>query len=550
MNFQNSKRIMCCLLAALILFTTVAKPIEVSATGMGTAAAVAIGVSAYIGVAGVLAGLGIGYKEGSDDYLDLVSRITEAIPTEFISLAADTYGMLNGVKYNDVAYIPQEFVEWVLDFVNSPANRIIQNVASGFSVDEDYIKYHDSMVAAELEQYAACIDAAKWCIRVATGDSSKYSYIWGSGKVTYSEDKGHAIEGPFVCYNNSNESLGILSDQTHKTGTTYLNTFFPSGVTGYSKRSMVTGTLFNVALGTIGNVFSDDVYSTWRSNSLVASVGGVVATLLPTVLGGTVVKTGSVAQTVAQAGAVADTAVIAPGKDSVDIVDAPDVAADLAGILAVIQAILAVLNRIWEAISTGVINAISAAVTGIVSAIETGVNFLATVISGIGSLVQTVVGTLADILAAVLSIAQSVAVAIAAVFIPSPGYFDAKVEALKGAFPFFNSAMDTASQLKNFLINLGSTPPIIYIDLAAGSGWYPMGGRTVFVDLTWYSAYKPTMDAVISAFLWLWFAWRLVLSLPGIIQGTSGFWGHPIAMSGGYLPSHGTVNETGLTIRK
>ena len=193
----------------------------------------------------------------------------------------------------------------------------------------------------------------------------------------------------------------------------------------------------------------------------------------------------------------------------------------------------------------------SAAVTGIVSAIETGVNFLATVISGIGSLVQTVVGTLADILAAVLSIAQSVAVAIAAVFIPSPGYFDAKVEALKGAFPFFNSAMDTAFQLKNFLINLGSTPPIIYIDLAAGSGWYPMGGRTVFVDLTWYSAYKPTMDAVISAFLWLWFTWRLVLSLPGIIQGTSGFWGQPIAMNpNGYIPSRGTVNETGLTIRK
>lgn len=45
------------------------------------------------------------------------------------------------------------------------------------------------------------------------------------------------------------------------------------------------------------------------------------------------------------------------------------------------------------------------------------------------------------------------------------------------------------------------------------------------MDLTWYAEYKGTVDGILSAFILLWFVWRVFLSLPGIIAGTSGFWG-------------------------
>jgi len=106
-------------------------------------------------------------------------------------------------------------------------------------------------------------------------------------------------------------------------------------------------------------------------------------------------------------------------------------------------------------------------------------------------------------------------------FVPKDGYFDEKIEILKAKFPLLNSVLTLADLLKAFFLGLGATPPIIYIDLGAGSGWHYMGGRTIFVDFSWYAQYKPTMDAILSAFLWLWFAWRLLLRMPGIIQGAS-----------------------------
>ena len=112
-------------------------------------------------------------------------------------------------------------------------------------------------------------------------------------------------------------------------------------------------------------------------------------------------------------------------------------------------------------------------------------------------------------------------------FVPSPDYIPNKVNALHEKFPYLDTFNELGTSLKDFLIGLGVSPPIIYIDLGAARNSYIWGGRQIFIDLTWYAEYKPTMDFIISAFLWLWFAFRLWQSLPGILQGTSGMWGSP-----------------------
>ena len=114
-----------------------------------------------------------------------------------------------------------------------------------------------------------------------------------------------------------------------------------------------------------------------------------------------------------------------------------------------------------------------------------------------------------------------IVMALAAVFVPAAGYWDAKVAALQARFPLFNSILITGKGFNGFFSGLGTRPPIIYIDLGSSTSW-AMGGRTIFLDLTWYSKYKPTMDTVIAGFLWLLFAWRFFLRLPGLLRGEVG----------------------------
>lgn len=110
-------------------------------------------------------------------------------------------------------------------------------------------------------------------------------------------------------------------------------------------------------------------------------------------------------------------------------------------------------------------------------------------------------------------------------FAPAPDFIANKVESLKAKYPYLDTFLGLGTNLKGFFMNLGTKPPIIYIDLGSATGSYLFGGKTVFVDLTWYSQYKGLMDSIIGAFIWLWLAWRVFLSIPGIIQGEAGTWG-------------------------
>lgn len=123
------------------------------------------------------------------------------------------------------------------------------------------------------------------------------------------------------------------------------------------------------------------------------------------------------------------------------------------------------------------------------------------------------------------TITDAIAVALAAAFIPAAGYWDAKLAACMAAFPFFDSIITTGRSLGSFFSGLGSKPPIIYIDLQ-NSNSFVLGGRQIFMDLSWYSQYKPTVDTILSAFLWLIVLWRLFLALPGILRGAAGLAGN------------------------
>ena len=111
---------------------------------------------------------------------------------------------------------------------------------------------------------------------------------------------------------------------------------------------------------------------------------------------------------------------------------------------------------------------------------------------------------------------------IRAIFVPSEDFLTAKVEALCVEFAFADAIVGTGEAIRLGLAGITTEPPVIYIDLGAFRGSYELGGRVAFIDMNWYSEYKPTVDALISAFLWICFCWRMLIHLPGILSGASG----------------------------
>lgn len=137
----------------------------------------------------------------------------------------------------------------------------------------------------------------------------------------------------------------------------------------------------------------------------------------------------------------------------------------------------------------------------------------------LGTLIESIPGIITDKMA---EIGAQTKAAIEALVVPDEDYLTDKVNALCEEFAFADSIVKTAKELKVGLAGVTTEPPVIYINLGATRGSYDIGGVVPFIDMRWYAEYKPTADALISAFLWICFIWRMLIHLPGIISGASG----------------------------
>lgn len=156
-------------------------------------------------------------------------------------------------------------------------------------------------------------------------------------------------------------------------------------------------------------------------------------------------------------------------------------------------------------------------------------------VTGAGSTTEPVAGSFADttvksflasltdtLAAPFAALAEAIIAGVQAIFVPTTDFVTAKVDALCANYGFADSIMQTGLALKSGLSGVTTEPPVIYIHLENTEGSYNIGGTVAFLDLTWYAKYKPTVDTLISAFLWICFIWRLIIVLPDIISGASG----------------------------
>ncbi len=112
---------------------------------------------------------------------------------------------------------------------------------------------------------------------------------------------------------------------------------------------------------------------------------------------------------------------------------------------------------------------------------------------------------------------------IKSLFLPSDGYFEEKIGALRERFSFFESIVDTVQVFKNFFENNDFTePPVVTVNLNNADSGTDYGLNAKALDMAWYEPYKPSVDAILSSMLWVVFIWNVFRDLPGIISGASG----------------------------
>lgn len=103
-------------------------------------------------------------------------------------------------------------------------------------------------------------------------------------------------------------------------------------------------------------------------------------------------------------------------------------------------------------------------------------------------------------------------------FVPSEDSINNLVDTVKEKFRFVDTIKNTITTIQDMFEGTESLP-VIKITLPENK-WF--NGQVVVMDLSWYAPYKTYGDTIISAFIYIFFIWRIYISLASIISGTGG----------------------------
>ena len=150
---------------------------------------------------------------------------------------------------------------------------------------------------------------------------------------------------------------------------------------------------------------------------------------------------------------------------------------------------------------------------------ETVKGIPAAIAEKIGAFFITLWGWLQNIIDAITALPAAIAEKIGALFKPDEALLTEITDAFKGKFGFFSTLKQFGNDL--FGMTPETEPPVIWIHLenAESKYGYNYGGKEVALDLAWYQKYKPSVDGIVSGFMWLGYLWMLFTKAPDILNG-------------------------------
>lgn len=111
-------------------------------------------------------------------------------------------------------------------------------------------------------------------------------------------------------------------------------------------------------------------------------------------------------------------------------------------------------------------------------------------------------------------------------FVPDEANIDGISNSVKSKFVFIDNIKQSVNALNDTITNLEGSPRLT---MNLGATKYTPEQRVVVLDLSWYAPFKPYGDLVLTGFIYLFFLWRLFISIPSIISGVGG------AIQGDYM---------------
>ena len=619
-NFQIMKRLLCCLLAVLILCGVCLKPMAADAAAIAAGAAAIGGVEFATVCAGILASLGVCYGLSTIDYENLVDRISDVIPTEYI-MSKPKYDIdfTNVISYNDTTYVPKSLVECVQQYLYAPSDGTTSVLTPTYSPSGDFGTMLQKARLQDTNGILTSIDDYSYCYELSTSIGSRDLFFTNEPMETrfLYGSWGYSTNGPsiHVCQYSDDIEDGFIriSYDDYAYSTNYVD-----GVTLSLNladvSSVASSNAYDLVIGNLAPDLDDEDYASWsaRQKLFVVKPSGdgdgdsgndneqkvwyVPVRLLEKFLE-CAGQTQSDAQSGSNSTADLDTSLVpdasaepamkpSPGIDaSGDVVpaelDGTETGGSTLGWLSLIyKALINVmynilnffefvraipahiqtlfewiwehLNSAFETLKTAIQTSFEWIWEHLNTAFETLKTTIQTSFEWIWEHLNTAFETLkttiqtsfewlwqklgaffADVsgfldnfwsmsLQALRSLGDYILNGIKSIFVPSEDFITEKLEAVKANFPFVSSIIDTGKAIGLAFTGFYTEPPIIYAELHNATGSYYYGDRAVILDLRWYSEYKPTVDVLISAFLWAVFCWRTFIKIPGIISGMPG----------------------------
>lgn len=137
----------------------------------------------------------------------------------------------------------------------------------------------------------------------------------------------------------------------------------------------------------------------------------------------------------------------------------------------------------------------------------------------IGAFFTTLWGWLQNIIDAITALPAAIAEKVGELFKPDEALITEITDTFKGKFGFLPVLKQFGDDL--FGMTAETEPPVIWIHLenAESKYGYDYGGKEVALDLAWYQKYKPSVDGIVSGFMWLGYLWMLFTKAPDILNG-------------------------------
>ena len=150
---------------------------------------------------------------------------------------------------------------------------------------------------------------------------------------------------------------------------------------------------------------------------------------------------------------------------------------------------------------------------------ETVKGIPAAIAEKIGAFFTTLWGWLQNIIDAITALPAAIAEKVGELFKPDEALITEITDTFKGKFGFLPVLKQFGDDL--FGMTAETEPPVIWIHLenVESKYGYNYGGKEVALDLAWYQKYKPSVDGIVSGFMWLGYLWMLFTKAPDILNG-------------------------------